>query len=264
MNTIAPGWYDDGAGSIRWWDGTAWTGHVQPQAPATGFAAPAQVPVLPASDAAAAAALAEPYPTRDQAAQAQAARQTQPGRSGTVRLIAVIAIVVIVALSFASYFAVAALIRNTAEWVSSVPFSEGQGGGGDSEGQGGGGDSGAESSGPDVMTAVEPRFERVVRDYNIAIETSDCELFERTTSEEFRANPWGYTGCDSFAELTAPLNEGVSDYRIEYEGQYAQSEYVVEVQTTERYLYDGHEYEDSFTYEISVQTGGRLAITDSY
>jgi hypothetical protein len=29
MTDTAPGWYDDGAGATRWWDGTAWTDHVQ-------------------------------------------------------------------------------------------------------------------------------------------------------------------------------------------------------------------------------------------
>ncbi|MCR2783785.1 MULTISPECIES: DUF2510 domain-containing protein [unclassified Microbacterium] len=34
MSTTPPGWYDDGSGTQRWWDGSAWTEHVQPQAPA--------------------------------------------------------------------------------------------------------------------------------------------------------------------------------------------------------------------------------------
>ena len=29
MATTAPGWYDDGRGALRWWDGTQWTEHVQ-------------------------------------------------------------------------------------------------------------------------------------------------------------------------------------------------------------------------------------------
>ena len=26
--TMAPGWYDDGRGEMRWWDGSQWTEHV--------------------------------------------------------------------------------------------------------------------------------------------------------------------------------------------------------------------------------------------
>src|SRR5690349_16885522 len=33
MTTTPPGWYDDGHGALRWWDGTQWTEHVaQPDA----------------------------------------------------------------------------------------------------------------------------------------------------------------------------------------------------------------------------------------
>lgn len=30
MATTPPGWYDDGHGALRWWDGTRWTEHAQP------------------------------------------------------------------------------------------------------------------------------------------------------------------------------------------------------------------------------------------
>ncbi|MFC0198633.1 DUF2510 domain-containing protein, partial [Microbacterium arthrosphaerae] len=28
MTTTPPGWYDDGHGALRWWDGSQWTEHV--------------------------------------------------------------------------------------------------------------------------------------------------------------------------------------------------------------------------------------------
>ena len=28
MTTTPPGWYDDGHGALRWWDGAQWTEHV--------------------------------------------------------------------------------------------------------------------------------------------------------------------------------------------------------------------------------------------
>lgn len=35
QSSVAPGWYPDGNGATRWWDGSAWTEHVAPaQAPA--------------------------------------------------------------------------------------------------------------------------------------------------------------------------------------------------------------------------------------
>ncbi|MBU4465452.1 MAG: DUF2510 domain-containing protein, partial [Actinobacteria bacterium] len=33
MSTTPAGWYDDGHGAWRWWDGAAWTAHVQTQSP---------------------------------------------------------------------------------------------------------------------------------------------------------------------------------------------------------------------------------------
>lgn len=38
MSTIPPGWYDDGAGSLRWWDGREWTPHMAQGAPAMTIA----------------------------------------------------------------------------------------------------------------------------------------------------------------------------------------------------------------------------------
>lgn len=40
MTTTPPGWYDDGQGARRWWDGTTWTEHVatlQPAEPADSY-----------------------------------------------------------------------------------------------------------------------------------------------------------------------------------------------------------------------------------
>ena len=46
MSDTAAGWYDDGSGTMRWWDGKAWTDQTQPppppQAGLAGFVAQAQ------------------------------------------------------------------------------------------------------------------------------------------------------------------------------------------------------------------------------
>ena len=49
----APGWYPDGHGSIRFFDGTAWTQHTQPaQAPGPPAADTVSAPAGSATDAA--------------------------------------------------------------------------------------------------------------------------------------------------------------------------------------------------------------------
>jgi len=53
MSAIAPGWYADPqtAGQLRYWDGTAWTEHVQPGGGAAAVSSPAhQEPPAGASD----------------------------------------------------------------------------------------------------------------------------------------------------------------------------------------------------------------------
>ncbi|MFT4210562.1 MAG: DUF2510 domain-containing protein, partial [Microbacterium sp.] len=63
MSTPA-GWYDDGQGQTRYWDGTAWTEHVAPpasQPPAPVPSAPAAPqPVAPAQEQPVAPAQAAP------------------------------------------------------------------------------------------------------------------------------------------------------------------------------------------------------------
>ncbi|WP_374315416.1 DUF2510 domain-containing protein, partial [Microbacterium sp.] len=40
MSDTPPGWYDDGSGVLRWWDGGRWTTHVAESTPGA-HAAPA-------------------------------------------------------------------------------------------------------------------------------------------------------------------------------------------------------------------------------
>ena len=53
MATTPPGWYDDGHGALRWWDGSQWTEHVATPDPdvAGGELAPTEAEIVAAAEA---------------------------------------------------------------------------------------------------------------------------------------------------------------------------------------------------------------------
>lgn len=72
MSATPAGWYPDGRGATRWWDGERWTEHVQPQAPPASGQSASNTD--PATNAAGSAATSAQTPTdpQTQAAQTQA------------------------------------------------------------------------------------------------------------------------------------------------------------------------------------------------
>ncbi|UWF76875.1 MULTISPECIES: DUF2510 domain-containing protein [Microbacterium] len=74
--SVPAGWYDDGSGRQRWWDGTQWTEHFAPEQPQTQEAQTPQA--QPASESAEAAASAESAESAESAGAAQSA-QSAPG-----------------------------------------------------------------------------------------------------------------------------------------------------------------------------------------
>lgn len=52
MTTTPPGWYDDGHGAMRWWDGARWTEHVAQPDPEPSPDAPTEAEIVAASEAA--------------------------------------------------------------------------------------------------------------------------------------------------------------------------------------------------------------------
>jgi len=51
VTTTPPGWYDDGHGAMRWWDGTQWTEHVAQPDPEPSPDAPTEAEIVAASEA---------------------------------------------------------------------------------------------------------------------------------------------------------------------------------------------------------------------
>ena len=52
MATTPPGWYDDGHGALRWWDGAQWTEHVVAPDPETDADAPTEAEIVASAEAA--------------------------------------------------------------------------------------------------------------------------------------------------------------------------------------------------------------------
>ncbi|MGA7147103.1 MAG: DUF2510 domain-containing protein, partial [Microbacterium sp.] len=46
MATTPPGWYDDGHGALRWWDGAGWTAHVVAPDTETDADAPTEAEIV--------------------------------------------------------------------------------------------------------------------------------------------------------------------------------------------------------------------------
>jgi len=81
MTTTPPGWYDDGHGALRWWDGTQWTEHVA-QPDAESSPAPTEAEIVAAQlgfEPQETAAGVQPEASVQSDASAPSAYATQPG-----------------------------------------------------------------------------------------------------------------------------------------------------------------------------------------
>lgn len=158
MSIPSPGWYDDGRGITRWWDGAQWTEHVQPP----------QTPVLVEDGAAEIAALAGPA-------------EPEPSRKSRWWIAAVIAAVVLIGLIVAAVVLVPIALRAITGTVS---------GGTDAE-------NAAVQSIEDYDTAWNTidctLFESVTTpEYRTSIEIADCAAFEERAAG-LVATSTGYT-----------------------------------------------------------------------
>jgi hypothetical protein len=204
MSTTPPGWYDDGHGALRWWDGAQWTDrvHAEGQVPSgeAATAAPAAPAAAPAADTAGAAVEQAPaYPTAYPGGPA-APGQAAPRKSrlwilwvvlGGVLLLVVVLAVILIPLAVG--------------WFSSAA----------------GGDDRARA-----VAAVEL--------YDDAWSEADCEAYERSTTQAYRES-LSITDCETFAAQAEAFGQSTDEYELEITGVEARDD-VIEVVTLETYL----------------------------
>jgi hypothetical protein len=230
----APGWYDDGHGALRWWDGSQWTEHVaQPDPePAEAGDAPTEAQILAAAEAesvpahvgapgstpgaGAEPAVAPPgHPVADpaaalgfdegtDAAPGAFSAATAPRRSklwivwvvlGVVLLGIVIAVAVLVPLLF-------------------LGLASGSGG--------------VQPDGADQQAAVA-----AIELYDDAWQDADCDAYMASTTEQYRAAQ-GAPDCDAFVQSATEFSVGVEDYEVVVT-KITQEDDAIIVSTTESY-----------------------------
>ena len=203
MTTTPPGWYDDGHGTVRWWNGVQWSEHTRAAeaaavaAPAAGVATDPGLPVTGAD-----AASASPYYGATPGGSYLPAPPSPHRKSNLwVMWIAIGVLALGIVISAAVYLPM--LI------VGAVEDS-------------------AQSDNADTQAAVA-----TVNTYDEAWDEVDCDKYMESTTEAFREEIQ-LPDCASFEEQAAYFGDTTDDYVIEVtDVQQAGSQIVVS--TTEIY-----------------------------
>ena len=268
MATTSPGWYDDGSGALRWWDGQQWTAHVHAPDAAPAAAAEQTAPIAPDGQPAAhdstpvhdagagypapagypgaGYSATQTYPTAgDPAAQAYvpapdyaqggvftAATQTK----SKLWIGWVVLGVVLLGLVVAAAVLIPMLIGL---------FTP----------------SAATGRGADQQAAVS-----TVETYDHAWRTANCDEYFAATTESFRVYQQ-IPDCDTFLSSSANFTDSTQDYMLVVNAVTAEGEHII-VDTTESYV-DPLDTSGSttpiasdYTYTL-VSVGGTWLIDDA-
>lgn len=243
--TTPPGWYDDGRGALRWWDGNQWTEHVQTPDAETAEsgplddAAPAALPAELAPEGSVPAASTPPgYPGGFPGGTAPSGgfiSATEPKKS---KLWIVWVVVGVVLLGLVILAAVL------------IPLLIGMFGG-----------SGVSDA--DRQSAVS-----TVELYDEAWQTGDCEKFDAATTENFRTG-LQITDCATFTAASQGFVDSVDDYTLDVTSVESEAADQVTVITSETYTSmvddegnpsdEALPYEDRYAY-ILIPVGDGWAI----
>lgn len=252
MTNLPPGWYDDGRGALRWWDGAAWTEHVaapDPEPVAGAAPEPEGIDALPPELAYAepTVPLVPPYAASpgypgSAAPSGVFAAATQPQKSKTwiwvVAGIALLAIVVAAAVLIPVLLLGAAVNGNSSSAGTPVPVAP---------------------TDQDEDAAVA-----VVELYDDAWQSVDCDKFFASTTESFRTLIQ-LADCATFEAEAQAFGDSVQNYSLTVTGiESAESGITVRTSETYESFYDEEgnpvdppvPFEDNYTYSLVPQADG--------
>ncbi|MET0781643.1 MAG: DUF2510 domain-containing protein [Microbacterium sp.] len=277
MALTPPGWYDDGRGELRWWDGAQWTEHVQtpdpepaidepvaqvadesaePRETIDTLFAPAAAPAPTLESAATDAGTPAPAATADVAPEGGYPPSAPPGypggfEGGAAPSGAFIAATepkksklwilwVVLGVVLLGIVILAAVL---------IPILIGLFGSAANSG----------ASGEDESAAVA-----AVELYDEAWASADCEKFVESTTESFRETIQ-LSDCSAFEEASRGFTESVDEYTLVVTSVESGEDQIT-VETTESYLSsfdeDGNPtaepvpYEDHYAYLVVPSEGG--------
>lgn len=224
MSSTPPGWYDDGHGARRWWDGTRWTEHTQATAeapagtdagtPATAVTgAPEPTGVVPPSAGLPAgaglppAAGAPAYPQEAGGPHPGLYPEVPPRKKSNLWIVWVVIGVIVLGLVITAIVVIPMLLTSVLNAA----------GGGTQPGN------------ADEEAAVE-----AVELYDDAWSEADCDKFFAATTESFRSQI-GLEDCAAFEGEAQGFGEATDEYEITVTG-ITRDGGTITVATTETYL----------------------------